>query len=77
MLVMHMLSSWAIPLQCSDLVKGLTPALVEWLRANASPEVLCADAGVCATPTIQSLLQASTVPTMTAAAGCPCSQGTT
>eukprot|EP00775_Hariotina_reticulata_P009999 gene9999-10153_t len=41
--------------QCSDLVKGLTPALVEWLRANASPEVLCAEAG--AKPQRQHVLQ--------------------
>ncbi|KAF8068262.1 rplB [Scenedesmus sp. PABB004] len=33
--------------QCADLVAGLTPAVVEWVRANASPDVLCADAGVC------------------------------
>lgn len=33
--------------QCADLVEGLTPALVEWVRASADPSALCADAGVC------------------------------
>eukprot|EP00878_Enallax_costatus_P000757 GHUV01000875.1.p1 GENE.GHUV01000875.1~~GHUV01000875.1.p1 ORF type:complete len:350 (+),score=80.78 GHUV01000875.1:180-1229(+) len=39
--------------QCLDLVVGLTPALVEWLRANASPDTLCSEAGVCGTAAAQ------------------------
>lgn len=45
------------PPQCGDLVRGLAPALVEWLRASATPEVLCGGARVCATPRVQNLLQ--------------------
>eukprot|EP00877_Chromochloris_zofingiensis_P012903 jgi/Chrzof1/7867/Cz02g39120.t1 len=44
--------------QCADMVRGLAPALVEWLRANASPDVLCADAGVCGNPSYKALLKA-------------------
>lgn len=41
------------------MVRGLAPALVEWLRANASPDVLCADAGVCGNPSYKALLKVS------------------
>jgi len=33
--------------QCADIIKGLAPALVQWVRASASPETMCQSAGVC------------------------------
>lgn len=40
-------------LQCSDLVLGLTPALVQWLRVNADPDTLCSGMGVCPAAALQ------------------------
>eukprot|EP00882_Tetradesmus_deserticola_P024255 GHRQ01026499.1.p1 GENE.GHRQ01026499.1~~GHRQ01026499.1.p1 ORF type:complete len:263 (-),score=75.17 GHRQ01026499.1:920-1708(-) len=43
--------------QCADLVVGLAPALVQWLRVNADPDTLCADAGVCPAAALQAQVQ--------------------
>ena len=37
----------SVSLQCADIIKGLAPALVQWVRASASPETMCQSAGVC------------------------------
>jgi hypothetical protein len=36
-----------LPLQCRDIVIGLAPAAVQWLRMNADPSVMCSSVGVC------------------------------
>jgi saposin len=33
--------------QCRDLVRGLAPAAVQWLRMNADPETMCGSISVC------------------------------
>lgn len=33
--------------QCRDLVRGLAPAAVQWLRLNADPETMCGSISVC------------------------------
>ncbi|WIA11013.1 hypothetical protein OEZ85_011167 [Tetradesmus obliquus] len=43
--------------QCSDLVLGLTPALVQWLRVNADPDTLCSGMGVCPAAALQAQVQ--------------------
>jgi hypothetical protein len=45
--------------QCVELVVGLTPALVEWLRVNASPDMLCSEAGVCGAAAAQQVATAT------------------
>jgi hypothetical protein len=43
-------------MQCRDLVRGLAPAAVEWLRVNADPQTMCGSIDVCgATPHMPSL----------------------
>jgi hypothetical protein len=37
----------AIPTQCRDMVRGLAPAAVQWLRMNADPETMCGSISVC------------------------------
>jgi hypothetical protein len=45
-------------MQCRDLVRGLAPAAVEWLRVNADPQTICGSIDVCgATPHMPSLLK--------------------
>jgi hypothetical protein len=34
--------------QCAELVIGMAPMVIDWIRSSASPEVMCRDAGVCA-----------------------------
>jgi hypothetical protein len=39
-----------VPLQCADIVNGIAPALLDWLRLGTDAQEMCAEAGVCGAP---------------------------
>jgi hypothetical protein len=50
-LVSNVCSQVADKDQCVDIIRGVTPALVQWLRANANPDTMCGTMGVCGSAT--------------------------
>jgi hypothetical protein len=57
MLVVTLTIVIALPpclLQCAELVIGMAPMVIDWIRSSASPETMCRDAGVCAANMLQS-----------------------